>query len=165
MMEAASVLLLSVVVLVAVGLGFLLQRSLSDRKLGDANARAARIIEDAVPGTLDLSLTNVGFGPGTVRDLIFHVDGDPIPATDLEACKEVARRIGRASDADWDTRCFVSRRDYVLRPGDTITIFSSRPTAARAAEDHSAELVDYRRLAATATYCSFYEDCWQLARE
>jgi ribonuclease Y len=47
MMEAASVLLLSVVVLVAVGLGFFLQRSLSDRKLGDASARAARIVEDA----------------------------------------------------------------------------------------------------------------------
>src|SRR5689334_2397101 len=47
MMEAASVLLLSVVVLVAAGLGFLLQKSLSDRKLGDASARAARIVEDA----------------------------------------------------------------------------------------------------------------------
>jgi ribonuclease Y len=46
-MEAASLILLSVVVLVAVGVGFFLQKSLSDRKVGDASVRAKRIIEDA----------------------------------------------------------------------------------------------------------------------
>ena len=120
-----------------------------------------RILEDAVPGTLDLALTNVGFGPGVLRNVAFVLDGAAIPAVDLDACKEVARRIGREDD-DWDTHCFASDGDYVLRPGDTVSIFSSRPVEALAARDHSAELVDYRRFAASATYCSFYEDCWKL---
>ena len=38
MMEAAYLILLSVVVLVAVAVGFFLQKSLSDRKVGDASA-------------------------------------------------------------------------------------------------------------------------------
>ncbi|HRO11739.1 hypothetical protein, partial [Amaricoccus sp.] len=95
----------------------------------------------------------------------FVVDGETIPATGLEACQEVSRRLGRESAEAWDTHCFAGRRDYVLRPGDGLAIFSSRPVAARAGEDHSAALVDFRRLAATATYCSFYDECWQLAPE
>ena len=42
------------------------------------------------------------------------------------------------------------------------TIYASAPVAALADTDHAADLVDYRRFGASATYCSFYEDCWQL---
>jgi hypothetical protein len=121
-----------------------------------------RITEDATRGTIELSLANVGFGPGTLRGLAFVIDGQPIPAVDLEACQEVSRRIGRHDEAKWDTRCFANAHDYVLRPGDTATIYASAPVAALADTDHAADLVDYRRFGASATYCSFYEDCWQL---
>ena len=40
--------------------------------------------------------------------------------------------------------------------------FGSRPTRAHAAEDQTEAVVDYRRLGASARYCSFYEDCWDL---
>ena len=123
------------------------------------------IAEDAVSGTIKLSLSNVGFGPGVLRDLAFVVDGDPIPADGLDACKELSRRIGRSDETAWDTDCFASNRDFVLRPGDSVAIYSSRPVAALAGKDHTAQLVDYRRFAASATYCSFYEDCWKLAPE
>jgi hypothetical protein len=124
-----------------------------------------RISEDARLGTLELSLTNVGFGPGAIRDAAFVVDGEALPAVSLEACREVSKRIGRDDEETWDTYCFASDRDYVLRPGETVALFSSRPTAAHAGEDHSAAVVDYRRLAASATYCSFYEECWKLEPE
>jgi hypothetical protein len=120
-----------------------------------------RIIEDAVPGTVELSLANVGFGPGVIRDLAVVIDGEAIPAVDLDACLEVSRRIGRDGDA-WDTHCIAIADEYVLRPGETVAIYSSRPIAAHAGEGHTAALVDYRRFGARATYCSFYEDCWML---
>jgi hypothetical protein len=120
-----------------------------------------RIEEDAGLGTVTLSLVNVGFGPAIVTDLAFVIDGERIPATGLEACEEVSRRIGRDGEA-WDMACFSNEKEYVLRAGDSVVIYGNRPAPAHAAEDHSAELVDYRRFGAEARYCSFYEDCWRL---
>ena len=124
-----------------------------------------RVGADAVSCTLDITLANVGFGPGVLSGIAIVVDGEAIPAVDLAACRQVTERIGRAVEADWDTHCFANRRDYVRRAGDTVSIFASRPAAARAGEDHSAALVDFSRLAVTATYCSFYQDCWPLEAE
>jgi hypothetical protein len=121
-----------------------------------------RIEEDAVSGTLALSLVNVGFGPAIIRDIAVAVDGEPVPTDSLEACEEIARRIGRADPALWDLACFVQPEEHVLRPSETVVIFASRPTSAHAAEDHATDVVDYRRLGASARYCSFYEDCWEL---
>ena len=73
-----------------------------------------------------------------------------------------SRRRIASRGARWDIRCFANAHDYVLRPGDTATIYASAPVAALADTDHAADLVDYRRFGASATYCSFYEDCWQL---
>jgi ribonucrease Y len=47
MMEAVYVVLLPVVAVAAVAIGFVLHKSLSDRKVGEANDRAKRIIEEA----------------------------------------------------------------------------------------------------------------------
>ena len=121
-----------------------------------------RIEEDAVSGTLALSLVNVGFGPAIVRDIAVLVDGEPIATESLEACQEIAGRIGRGDPARWNLSCFAEPDEHVLRPGDTVVIFGSRPSRAHAAEDQTGAVVDYRRLGASARYCSFYEDCWAL---
>lgn len=121
-----------------------------------------RIEEDLASGTLALSLVNVGFGPAIVRDIAVVVDGEPVATDSLEACQEIARRIGRGDPARWDLSCFAEPDEHVLRPGDAVVIFGSRPTQAHAAEDQTASVVDYRRLGARARYCSFYEDCWDL---
>jgi hypothetical protein len=121
-----------------------------------------RIEEDAGGGTLTLSLVNVGFGPAIVRDIAVLVDGEPIATDSLEACHEIAARIGRADPGRWDLSCFAEPNEHVLRPGDAVVIFGSRPNQAHAAEDQTEAVVDYRRLGARARYCSFYEDCWQL---
>jgi hypothetical protein len=121
-----------------------------------------RIEEEAASGTIALSLVNVGFGPAIISELAYVIDGERIPAVDLDACVEVSRRIGRDDPARWDTSCIASDSEYVLRAGDSVVLFGSRPTPPHAAADHSAALVDYRRFAASGRYCSFYEDCWDI---
>lgn len=124
-----------------------------------------RIEQDALTGTVVLSLVNVGFGPALINDLAFVIDGEPIPATGPEACAEIDRRVERAEDARWDMACFTHQGDYVLRPGESAIIYASRPAPAHAGLDHSAALIDYRRFGATGRYCSFYEDCWTIGAE
>jgi hypothetical protein len=121
-----------------------------------------RIEMDAATGQITLSLVNVGFGPGVVSGVAVVVDGEPIPATGTDACLEVSRRIGRDGDA-WDTACFANESEYVLRAGDSILVYGSRPAPAHAGADHTAELVDYHRFGVTGRYCSFYEDCWEIS--
>lgn len=121
-----------------------------------------RVSLDSDTGVFALSLANVGFGPGILSKVAFAIDDDIVPATSLEACQDVARRLGRDPDAEWDVNCFASDREFVLRAGETVPLLVSEPTEAHAGDDHSAELVDYNRISATATYCSFYEECWTL---
>lgn len=121
-----------------------------------------RITMDTESGTFALSLANVGFGPGILRDVAFVIDDDTIPAISLAACQEVARRLGRDPDAAWDANCFASDREFVLRAGETVPLLVSKPTAAHEGDDHTADIVDYTRVSASATYCSFYEECWKL---
>jgi hypothetical protein len=121
-----------------------------------------RIEEDAASGTIALTLVNMGFGPAVISDLAFVIDDKPIPANGPDACNEVSRMIGRDGEV-WDTACFSNENEYVLRPGDSVMIYGNRPAPAHPAGDHSADLVDYRRFAASGTYCSFYEDCWQIS--
>jgi hypothetical protein len=111
-------------------------------------------------GTVLLSMVNVGFGPAIVTNVAFVVDGERVPATGPDACAEIDRRLGRGGEA-WDNACFTSD-EHVLRPGDSVVIYGSRPAPAHAAEDHAAAAVDFRRLAASARYCSFFEDCWEV---
>jgi hypothetical protein len=120
-----------------------------------------RIEMDAASGLITLSLANAGFGPAVVSGVAFVIDGEPIPATGLDACREVSRRIGRDGDA-WDIGCFSNEDEYVLRPGDSVVIYGNRPAPAHAAADHAADIVDYHRFGASGRYCSFYEDCWEI---
>ena len=52
--------------------------------------------------------------------------------------------------------------EHVLRPGDSVIVYGSRPDEALAGQDHQQDEIDFRKIAADARYCSFYEECWQL---
>ncbi len=121
------------------------------------------IFVDAGKGILTLSLANDGLGPAILKDVALVVDGTALPTTSLEACADVNRRIGRDSAA-WNTRCFARGPGQVLRAGDSLELFDSRPASERTEADPSGESVDYRRFAVQGRYCSLYEECWQIVR-
>ena len=123
-----------------------------------------RIAENAVPGTLDLSLTNVGFGPGVLRDLAFVVDGEPDP-------RRRPRRLQGALPPHRPQRRDglghrLLRQQPRLRAPRPATASRSTPAAR---SRHSPTRTTAPSSSTTAAspppprYCSFYEDCWKLA--
>jgi hypothetical protein len=119
-----------------------------------------RLAEETRSGLFEISLANVGLGPAIVKSLAIRLDGTPKPLADLAACDEIGAALGRSRD-DFDTRCFVQQNDRVIPAGTELPLFRSEPAPGRAAPDEAA-LPDYRRFSVSGTYCSFYEECWQI---
>jgi len=120
-----------------------------------------RIEQISEAGSVIVSLANLGFGPAIISDVTLMFDGEPLGPADPATCDEMDRRLGRDGDA-WDTACFTITGEYVLRPGDSVVIYGSRPDETLAGQDHTKDEIDFRRVSADARYCSFYEDCWQV---
>lgn len=119
-----------------------------------------RLAEDTRSGVFEISLANVGLGPAIVKSLAIGVDGTPKPLAGLAACDEVAAALARSREA-FDTRCFVLQTERVVPAGTELPLFRSEPAQGHAPQGE-VELPDYRRFSVTGTYCSFYEDCWQI---
>lgn len=119
-----------------------------------------RVMQDAATGSLAFSLVNVGFGPAVMEEVVMFFDGETLGPIGTDTCAELARRIGREGDT-WDTDCSAIEGEYVLRPGDSLTLFASRPSPS-ATSDHRVSEADARKVSANARYCSFYDECWQV---
>jgi hypothetical protein len=119
-----------------------------------------RVEQDSDARSITFSLVNVGFGPAVIKEASLHFDGEALGPLGLATCAELDRRLGRDGDA-WDAACVAMDGDYVLRPGDTILLYGSRPSPANAG-GHPADETDVGRVSADARYCSFYDDCWRL---
>jgi hypothetical protein len=120
-----------------------------------------RVEQDVSTGTVTFSLINVGFGPAVLTEVSLYFGDEDLGPAGAEACAGMDRRLGRDGDA-WDTRCFAMQGEYVLRPGDSVLLYGSRPAAAGTAGDERVAAVDIGKVSADARYCSFYEDCWRL---
>ncbi|HVL19909.1 MAG TPA: hypothetical protein VM422_02805 [Amaricoccus sp.] len=119
-----------------------------------------RLVEESRSGVFEISLANVGLGPAIVRSVAIGVDGIPKRLTDLAGCEAIAAALARSRE-EFDTRCFVQQNDRVVRAGTELPLFRSEPADGHAPADE-VELPDYRRFSVTGTYCSFYEDCWEI---
>jgi hypothetical protein len=113
-------------------------------------------------GEVTYSLVNNGFGPALLRSLSLVVDGAIVGEDGPATCAEIDRRLGREGEA-WDTACFDMEGEFVVRAGDALVVYGSRRAegADGLAEPLGPE--QYLRLAASGRYCSFYEQCWDLA--
>lgn len=116
---------------------------------------------DTRTGVFEITLVNVGLGPAIVRSLAISIDGTPRPLTGLHVCEAVSQTLGRAPEA-FDTTCAVLARDRVVRAGDRLSLYRSAPVPDHPVGPATAVLPDYRRFAVSGTYCSFYEECWQI---
>ena len=117
---------------------------------------------DVTPdGGITYSLLNNGFGPAILRSLNLRLDGEVVGPDGPATCGEIDRRLGRGGDA-WDTGCFDMEGDFVIRPGNGVVVYASRPTAAAPVGAKPVGPEDYLRLTPEGRYCSFYEDCWTL---
>lgn len=114
------------------------------------------ISEDAA--TLQLSMANVGIGPGIVKDVFLVQGGERFDGGDFAACRILDDRLGRAGD-DFDTDCFLMDGDYVMRPGDQVTLYATRPAPGRPKPPVTLP-ADIDALEAEVRYCSFYDECW-----
>lgn len=121
-----------------------------------------RLTEETGSGLFEISVANVGLGPAIVRSIAVTLDGTPKSLASLEACDALAAALGRSGE-DFDTRCFVQQTDRVIPAGTALPLFRSEPAPGHAPQGE-VELPDYRRFSVTGTYCSFYEDCWQIER-
>lgn len=117
-----------------------------------------RLTEDAT-GAVEIAMVNVGFGPAIVTEVTLEHGETDLGQVDVDACQDLDRLLGREGDA-WDTGCFVMDGDYVLRPGDAVTLYASRPAEGTNTEEWRDKLIDYAKIELNARYCSFYEDCW-----
>lgn len=50
----------------------------------------------------------------------------------------------------------------VIRAGDRLVLYRSEPLPGQAGKVSVDALAEYRRFGATGTYCSFYEECWEI---
>jgi len=112
-------------------------------------------------GALTYSLVNDGLGPAIITKFDFAVDGEVVGPDGPASCQEIDRRLGREGDG-WDTSCFDMEEDYVLRAGDRLVVYNSRPAAGQAGAPANLGPDLYLRVRANVRYCSFYEDCWTL---
>lgn len=120
-----------------------------------------QIEQDIDQGTVTLSLVNLGFGPAVLTDVRLVHDGVEVGPPGPEACAEMNRRVGR-DGPEWDTACFTLGEQHVVRAGDSVKLWASRPDPARGAESPAIARIDHARFAARARYCSFYDECWQI---
>lgn len=118
-----------------------------------------RLTEETGSGLFEISMANVGLGPATVRSIAVRLDGTPRSLASLEACDALAAALGRTGE-DFDTRCFIQQADRVIPAGTELPLFRSEPAPGHAPP--GGPLPDYRRVSVIGTYCSFYEDCWQI---
>ncbi len=117
-----------------------------------------RLNEDET-GAVTIKMVNVGFGPAIVTEVTLgHGEAD-LGKVDLDACRELDRRLGREGD-DWDTGCFVMDGEYVLRAGDEAVLYASSPAPGLNTDEWRDKVIDYAKIQLNARYCSFYEDCW-----
>lgn len=118
-----------------------------------------RVEADTRTGVFEVTLVNVGLGPAILKSAAIAVDGTERPFSGLETCAVVSEALGRTPEA-FDTHCFVQSGDRVIRDGESLSLYQSVPAPGTTPD---ATVEDYRRLSVSGTYCSFYEDCWQIA--
>lgn len=119
------------------------------------------IIADSRLGTVEVALANVGLGPAIIRSLAFTIDGTPMPLSGMETCDAINATLGRSPDA-FDTHCHMQTGEWVIRAGDQLALYRSEPAPGQPAELSEKEFTQYRRFGATGTYCSFYDECWEI---
>lgn len=112
-------------------------------------------------GDVTYSLVNSGVGPAVLKALDLTVDGATVGPDGPATCLAVDAALGRGAP-DWDTRCFDMVDDFVIRPGDSVLVYSSQRTADSAAVRQRVPPDEYLRVGVSGRYCSFYEDCWPL---
>ncbi len=120
-----------------------------------------RFEQDSAAGTLRLGLVNTGLGPAAITDVSLVVDGTRLDEPGLEACTAMDRALGR-DGSDWHHACSIIEGEYVLRSGDTFTLYASRPSDPPDDVDLDAPMIDVERISVEGRYCSFYEECWQI---
>jgi hypothetical protein len=112
-------------------------------------------------GEVSYALVNDGFGPAILKRLDLELDGETVGPDGPATCAEIDRRLGREGDA-WDTRCFDMVGDFVLRAGDSVAIYASERAAGAQGLDSPLGPEAYLRLTPAGSYCSFYDECWEL---
>jgi hypothetical protein len=114
-------------------------------------------------GGIAYSLTNDGFGPAILKQLNVKLDGEVVGPDGPATCAAIDRRLGREGDA-WDTGCFDMEGDFVIRAGNSVVVYRSQRAAGRPVPAEAAPLgpEEYLRLMPEGSYCSFYNDCWEL---
>jgi hypothetical protein len=112
-------------------------------------------------GEVTYALVNDGFGPAVLTGITLLVDGEPIGPDGPATCVEINRRLAREADA-WETSCFDMEGDFVLRPGDSVTVYGSRRVEGAPGLGRPLGPEEYLRVTAEGRYCSFYEECWPL---
>lgn len=118
-----------------------------------------RLLQEGSTGEVSISLVNSGFGPAIITHSAILHDGVELGRSGFAACDKLAEVLDRTGP-DWDTSCFVLGDDYVLRPGETVRLFGSKPAPGRPAPPVA---IPFEALSVNADYCSFYEDCWSMA--
>lgn len=113
-------------------------------------------------GEVTYSLVNNGFGPAVLQHLDLALDGETVGPDGPATCAEIDRRLTREGDA-WDTGCFDMEGDYVLRAGDGVVVYASRRAEGAPGLAQPLGPEEYLRLRPAGRYCSFYDDCWDLA--
>lgn len=116
---------------------------------------------DTRTGVFEISLVNVGLGPAIVRSLAIAIDGTPKPLTGLDVCAAISQTLARAPE-DFDTSCAVLSHERVVSAGDRLVLYRSAPVPDHPVDTATGAVTDYRRFVVSGTYCSFYEECWQI---
>ncbi|MFO1210602.1 MAG: hypothetical protein U1E40_15495 [Amaricoccus sp.] len=118
-------------------------------------------IDAGLNGEVTYGLVNDGLGPAILKNLDLRLDGTHVGPDGPATCTEIDRRLGR-DPGQWRTACFDMEGDFVIRAGDRVVVYSSQRAPGAAGLDHPLGPEEYLRLTASGTYCSFYDECWQL---
>jgi hypothetical protein len=158
--EAVRLWVPIVVSLCAIGLTVFQARATMRHMRLSVQPRLAWNIAVARHGEIGYSLRNDGFGPAVLQSLTLELDGRPVGPDGPETCAKLDAALGRGAPL-WETHCFDMEGDYVIRAGDTVLVYGSR-VAPGAEADAEVTPEQYLRVTPAGTYCSFYDECWEL---
>lgn len=121
-----------------------------------------RVAQDDDAGTFALSLVNGGIGPAITSNVELVFDGRVLGPIGPETCEALDRALGH-DGPDWETACVRLPSENVIRPGESMVIYGTRPDQSNTREQPLAPVVDLLpKIEARARYCSFYGECWQM---